>query len=139
MSKKDVDEFSGTETTGHEWDGIKELNTPLPPRALSAGRRSYATASLSSATSSPNRATRSAPTSSRAKLFADPASGASLNPTTRGTHLEVPLPIAGLTRKRGSCTERSPLPRQPSGSDGRRTAQGTRASRTRVGVGAAIA
>ncbi len=27
---KDVDEVSGTETTGHEWDGIKELNTPLP-------------------------------------------------------------------------------------------------------------
>lgn len=27
---RDVDELSGTETTGHEWDGIKELNTPLP-------------------------------------------------------------------------------------------------------------
>ena len=27
---RDVDEFTGTETTGHEWDGIKELNTPLP-------------------------------------------------------------------------------------------------------------
>lgn len=24
------DAFSGTPTTGHEWDGIKELNTPLP-------------------------------------------------------------------------------------------------------------
>ncbi len=24
------DSLSGTETTGHEWDGIKELNTPLP-------------------------------------------------------------------------------------------------------------
>lgn len=24
------DTVSGTETTGHEWDGIKELNTPLP-------------------------------------------------------------------------------------------------------------
>ncbi len=24
------DEVSGTETTGHEWDGIKELDTPLP-------------------------------------------------------------------------------------------------------------
>jgi cytochrome c oxidase cbb3-type subunit 3 len=24
------DEISGVETTGHEWDGIKELNTPLP-------------------------------------------------------------------------------------------------------------
>ena len=32
MSKKDkeIDHVSGTETTGHEWDGIKELNTPLP-------------------------------------------------------------------------------------------------------------
>jgi len=30
MSKKDVDQHTGTETTGHEWDGIKELNTPLP-------------------------------------------------------------------------------------------------------------
>src|SRR3954467_7903855 len=26
----DVDQVSGTQTTGHEWDGIKELNTPLP-------------------------------------------------------------------------------------------------------------
>lgn len=24
------DPFSGQETTGHEWDGIKELNTPIP-------------------------------------------------------------------------------------------------------------
>lgn len=24
------DQVTGTETTGHEWDGIKELNTPLP-------------------------------------------------------------------------------------------------------------
>lgn len=30
MSDKEIDEVSGTETTGHEWDGIKELNTPLP-------------------------------------------------------------------------------------------------------------
>jgi cytochrome c oxidase cbb3-type subunit 3 len=30
MSKKEIDGVSGTETTGHEWDGIKELNTPLP-------------------------------------------------------------------------------------------------------------
>ena len=29
-SGKEVDQTSGTETTGHEWDGIKELNTPLP-------------------------------------------------------------------------------------------------------------
>ena len=28
--KKEIDQHSGTETTGHEWDGIKELNTPLP-------------------------------------------------------------------------------------------------------------
>jgi cytochrome c oxidase cbb3-type subunit 3 len=27
---KDVDTHTGMETTGHEWDGIKELNTPLP-------------------------------------------------------------------------------------------------------------
>lgn len=26
----DIDGASGTSTTGHEWDGIKELNTPLP-------------------------------------------------------------------------------------------------------------
>lgn len=25
-----VDEFSGIETTGHEWDGIRELDNPLP-------------------------------------------------------------------------------------------------------------
>ena len=30
MSNKEIDDVSGTETTGHEWDGIKELNTPLP-------------------------------------------------------------------------------------------------------------
>ena len=30
MSEKHIDEPTGTETTGHEWDGIKELNTPLP-------------------------------------------------------------------------------------------------------------
>jgi cytochrome c oxidase cbb3-type subunit 3 len=31
MSKhEDIDQVSGTSTTGHEWDGIKELNTPLP-------------------------------------------------------------------------------------------------------------
>jgi cytochrome c oxidase cbb3-type subunit III len=31
MSKQiERDAVSGTETTGHEWDGIKELNTPLP-------------------------------------------------------------------------------------------------------------
>ena len=30
MSDKEIDEISGTETTGHEWDGIKELNTPMP-------------------------------------------------------------------------------------------------------------
>ena len=26
----DIDRVSGRSTTGHEWDGIKELNTPLP-------------------------------------------------------------------------------------------------------------
>lgn len=30
MSKKEIDEVTGVETTGHEWDGIKELNKPLP-------------------------------------------------------------------------------------------------------------
>ena len=28
--KNKIDEISGTETTGHEWDGIEELNTPMP-------------------------------------------------------------------------------------------------------------
>lgn len=28
--QKDIDEISGIETTGHSWDGIKELNNPLP-------------------------------------------------------------------------------------------------------------
>jgi hypothetical protein len=30
QDKREIDEFSGVETTGHEWDGIKELNNPLP-------------------------------------------------------------------------------------------------------------
>lgn len=29
-AKREIDDFTGTETTGHEWDGIKELNKPLP-------------------------------------------------------------------------------------------------------------
>jgi cytochrome c oxidase cbb3-type subunit 3 len=28
--KREVDAVTGVETTGHEWDGIKELNKPLP-------------------------------------------------------------------------------------------------------------
>ncbi len=28
--KPEIDEHSGVETTGHEWDGVKELNKPLP-------------------------------------------------------------------------------------------------------------
>lgn len=28
--KRERDEVSGTETTGHEWDGLRELDTPLP-------------------------------------------------------------------------------------------------------------
>ena len=28
--KKEIDAVSGVETTGHEWDGLKELNNPLP-------------------------------------------------------------------------------------------------------------
>lgn len=27
---KDIDAVTGTSTTGHDWDGIRELNTPLP-------------------------------------------------------------------------------------------------------------
>jgi len=27
---RDIDDLSGIETTGHEWDGLKELNNPLP-------------------------------------------------------------------------------------------------------------
>jgi cytochrome c oxidase cbb3-type subunit 3 len=30
MSDKQIDEISGVSTTGHEWDGIRELNNPLP-------------------------------------------------------------------------------------------------------------
>lgn len=30
MAEKRVDQPTGTETMGHEWDGIEELNTPLP-------------------------------------------------------------------------------------------------------------
>lgn len=30
MAERETDAHTGTETTGHEWDGIKELNTPLP-------------------------------------------------------------------------------------------------------------
>ncbi|MDP6875094.1 MAG: cytochrome-c oxidase, cbb3-type subunit III, partial [Alphaproteobacteria bacterium] len=29
-SDKQIDDVSGVETTGHDWDGIRELNTPLP-------------------------------------------------------------------------------------------------------------
>ena len=30
MTSRETDEHSGAETTGHEWDGIKELDNPLP-------------------------------------------------------------------------------------------------------------
>src|SRR5437763_4843344 len=30
MAEKRVDRPTGTETVGHEWDGIEELDTPLP-------------------------------------------------------------------------------------------------------------
>lgn len=30
MTDRERDEVSGTATTGHEWDGLKELDTPLP-------------------------------------------------------------------------------------------------------------
>ena len=29
-TKVEKDAATGAETTGHEWDGIKELNNPLP-------------------------------------------------------------------------------------------------------------
>jgi cytochrome c oxidase cbb3-type subunit 3 len=29
-NKRDLDHISGVETTGHEWDGIKELDNPMP-------------------------------------------------------------------------------------------------------------
>ena len=29
-TKIEKDSVTGTHTTGHEWDGIKELDTPLP-------------------------------------------------------------------------------------------------------------
>ena len=30
MSEKQIDEVTGVSTTGHEWDGIKELDNPMP-------------------------------------------------------------------------------------------------------------
>jgi cytochrome c oxidase cbb3-type subunit 3 len=30
MAEQHIDQLSGVETTGHEWDGIRELNNPLP-------------------------------------------------------------------------------------------------------------
>jgi cytochrome c oxidase cbb3-type subunit 3 len=30
MTKQEIDHVTGVPTTGHEWDGIKELNKPLP-------------------------------------------------------------------------------------------------------------
>ncbi|MDZ7627967.1 MAG: cytochrome-c oxidase, cbb3-type subunit III [Parvularculaceae bacterium] len=30
MAEPEIDEVSGVETTGHSWDGIRELNNPLP-------------------------------------------------------------------------------------------------------------
>jgi len=30
VPNRDIDSITGIETTGHEWDGIKELNKPLP-------------------------------------------------------------------------------------------------------------
>ena len=30
MSERHTDDFTGVETTGHEWDGIRELDNPLP-------------------------------------------------------------------------------------------------------------
>lgn len=30
MAEQEIDEVTGQPTTGHEWDGIKELNSPIP-------------------------------------------------------------------------------------------------------------
>src|SRR5215468_7897130 len=30
VQEHDVDAVTGVETTGHEWDGVRELNKPLP-------------------------------------------------------------------------------------------------------------
>ncbi|WP_224007674.1 cytochrome-c oxidase, cbb3-type subunit III [Aureimonas sp. SA4125] len=30
MEKREIDDATGTPTTGHDWDGIKELDTPMP-------------------------------------------------------------------------------------------------------------
>ena len=30
MANKRIDQATGTETVGHEWDGIEELDTPMP-------------------------------------------------------------------------------------------------------------
>jgi cytochrome c oxidase cbb3-type subunit 3 len=30
MAQNHIDDLSGVETTGHEWDGIRELNNPMP-------------------------------------------------------------------------------------------------------------
>jgi cytochrome c oxidase cbb3-type subunit 3 len=30
VEQREVDKITGTATTGHEWDGVRELNTPLP-------------------------------------------------------------------------------------------------------------
>ena len=30
MARPEIDRITGVETTAHEWDGIKELNNPLP-------------------------------------------------------------------------------------------------------------
>ena len=29
-TNREIDTVTGVETTGHQWDGIKELNKPLP-------------------------------------------------------------------------------------------------------------
>lgn len=46
MSVRDKDPVSGTDLTGHEWDGIKELDTPVPWAARWALRATIAVAIL---------------------------------------------------------------------------------------------
>ena len=39
VGKRDIDAVTGVETTGHEWDGVKELNKPLPYTLMSLPSR----------------------------------------------------------------------------------------------------
>ena len=36
MAVDERDPYTGYMTTGHEWNGIKELNSPVPGRSISS-------------------------------------------------------------------------------------------------------